>query len=372
MLRTGCADHTRDRENWGSFHPSQQNLDGHFRNAALASQMGMNDSASNQLAAYAGGVENSKGSLPRGNENDLFIPGFLIEYLRNIASISTQNQFHPGFHSNFMLESVSEYLQATTSWGNFDMVDHKSVNSSLFNASSEKYSDKSNACFQNERSFQAENVISLQAKPKNQCGNEHSKIIRYSRKKMLVHEKSQCSHVMLKISLMISGYPIMNALWQHWTEFEQTEGRRMFRVTRQRNGVSINAHFDVIDQNCFTFPSDGESKYLVVSCLYNPCKNSDEHFYITSVEVLKLVNLLIGYKETSTKARKEDKGRIRSNLCSYLEKPCSGSEWQSFLDRINDYSHHKPIDFPKEVRLMKWSSLNEALQKAVLFYRAYV
>lgn len=168
-----------------------------------------------------------------------------------------------------------------------------------------------------------------------------------------------------------------------WTERERKEMRRIVRVNCTLDGAQVFARFNVID---------GSEDPLLdlynteISCL--ECKSGQDkpsHYYITSVDVLKIVELLIGSASLTKESRRKERGRIRSNLVPFWSsKPInskraygahSGRQAKTDADykkelaqRIMAYETRRPRGFDKDVRILEWKNLVPALQRALQSY----
>ncbi|AOA62967.1 GQ67_00034T0 [Komagataella phaffii] len=95
-------------------------------------------------------------------------------------------------------------------------------------------------------------------------------------------------------------------------------------------------------------------------------------YYITSVEVIKIIELLIGsYSTSDPLQRRKERGRMRSNLLQFWSKhlvsfskntmkrrpvPTCNDDYLAELEhRINTYDVRKPRLFDKSVKILEWS-----------------
>ncbi len=230
------------------------------------------------------------------------------------------------------------------------------------------------------------------------------------------HLKSKTSDSdLIPVELKITGLTDFDIL-SHWTPNEIADGRRIIRFERYQTNQVIEARVCLLD-DCN--PELEEDDYLEVSCLrYTPVIEkatsqsyaNSAHFCITSVEVIKIVELLVGVHsheimpssasadtsaaeinncnqllylnlnlniniETTsnitkklTKKRKE-RGRIRSNLIHFFEsKPISKTHYRHLFERVMNYTERKPRGFDKEIKIMKWENLNDSLIRAMQSY----
>lgn len=172
-----------------------------------------------------------------------------------------------------------------------------------------------------------------------------------------------------------------------WSHMERSDGRRIIRVERRQLGPTISASFLVVgaaDDHPEPEPAAPGVDVVEVSCLDHVLDDEDEcgsTYYITSVEVVSIVELLIGTTYADLRLRRKEKGRIRLNLMPYwLKRPVSlkwgdGVCYDSrgeFARRIMRYEIRKPRGFDKEVRILPWERLIAALQRALQCYFAEI
>ncbi|AOA65351.1 Hypothetical protein PP7435_CHR4-1012 [Komagataella phaffii CBS 7435] len=221
----------------------------------------------------------------------------------------------------------------------------------------------------------------------------------------------------------------------HWNKAELKDSRRIIRIERRYQSNEIVATFSIVGsaiEHPKTKPAfDPDVKVLEVSCLKCPTNEnepneerfvsectSDEaraqhalteplmsgfnrepngrnpktagnsigcRYYITSVEVIKIIELLIGSYSTSDPVqRRKERGRIRSNLVQFWSKhlvfssknsmkrrsvPTGNDAYLTELEhRINTYDVRKPRLFDKSVKILEWSKLGPALRRAIQSY----
>lgn len=206
------------------------------------------------------------------------------------------------------------------------------------------------------------------------------KLVRHSELTKRFHKESEveeCRDIILKFS----GLIIDDVDLEPWSVFENMDGRKIVRIERIQDGCNIQAKFKAVDANLPSFQSKGGTNALEVSCLKFVCHDNRAEYYITSVEVLKIVDLLTGSRETDKKRRRFERARIRSNLLpfwkkNFLEEITNGENEDKlrrmFVQRTMYYRRRKPIDVLKDVRFMPWSFLVPALERAMLFFRVVI
>ncbi|KAI8973639.1 hypothetical protein BDF20DRAFT_915053 [Mycotypha africana] len=103
---------------------------------------------------------------------------------------------------------------------------------------------------------------------------------------------------------------------------------------------------------------------IVISCIYWKEKND---YFVTSVDCVHLIESLIDCRFTV-----EEKNRIRRNLENY--KPLTvaklNPETSEFFKLIMGYSHPKPRNIEKDVKVFNWVSLGTAMEKVLKKFSA--
>ncbi|KAG7893810.1 hypothetical protein KL908_002864 [Ogataea polymorpha] len=208
-----------------------------------------------------------------------------------------------------------------------------------------------------------------------------------------------------KLSILDGGEE--NLCLPEWSEHEKQDKRRIIRVERRQriNEVIMSFHILSLAEQQETRPAPDGVDFVEVSCLecYQNLDYSEDddttvvtrgggeslsrQFYITSVEVIRIVELLIGGQSTNQKERRAERGRIRSNLVPFWsKKPISSKKVMSsdshgefigktnadlrneLAQRIMSYETRKPRRFDKEVRVLEWRKLVPALRRALQSY----
>ncbi|AOA61145.1 Hypothetical protein PP7435_CHR1-1585 [Komagataella phaffii CBS 7435] len=198
-----------------------------------------------------------------------------------------------------------------------------------------------------------------------------------------------------------------------WNEYELKDSRRIIRLERRFDSNEIVASFSIVGsavENPETRPAFNPNvKVLEVSCLRCLTNNneSDEEncvnkdldgrvhnmvkdsigckYYITSVEVIKIIELLVGSSSISDPQQmRKERGRVRSNLAQFWSKhlvsssrktrkqrflpTCNDDYFAELVHRINTYDVRKPRLFDKSVKILEWPNLGPALQRAIQSY----
>lgn len=231
-------------------------------------------------------------------------------------------------------------------------------------------------------------------------------------------------HCFTPVVLEIIGAELEELCLPEWNEAELEDKRRIIRIERHQVSDTIVAKFSIVGSaidNPKTLPAAPGVDVVEVSCLvcttrkgdegeeeeeeeenvdaissnspiykYDDNTSSDEaitkRFYITSVEVIKVVELLIGTELSDAHERRRERGRIRSNLVPFWSKKSISSRLSNkevrqspltspavdfraeLATRIMRYEVRKPRGFDKEVRILKWERLVAALRRALQSY----
>ncbi|CAD6594098.1 MAG: hypothetical protein ASARMPRED_008521 [Alectoria sarmentosa] len=162
-----------------------------------------------------------------------------------------------------------------------------------------------------------------------------------------------------QVVLQIRGN--LNAMQENWTPEESAAKRRIVRFWREQNGTTLNAYFKPVRADEQPLPH--ETKEHRISCIY--WQERDE-YYVTSVDTIQLLESLL----VSTKFGTDEKNRIRRNLETY--RPCTMKKGEpdskSLFRLIMGLPHPKPRVIEKDVKVFKWSTLEQALKKIVSKY----
>lgn len=174
-----------------------------------------------------------------------------------------------------------------------------------------------------------------------------------------------------------------------WDDNEMADRRRIIRIERTQNGAKVNAAFLVVGLAAAhpnPAPAPVGTDVLEVSCLqcfsleanHDDADDLDVNYYITSVEVVGIVEMLIDMRDMDLVSRRRERGRIRSNLMPFWLKKAVSSKKNSesepgdprmeFARRIMAYDVRKPRGFDKDVRILRWEKLLPALQRALQCY----
>lgn len=188
---------------------------------------------------------------------------------------------------------------------------------------------------------------------------------------------SSQSVISRKLKLNIFGGSIQCIKRLAWSQCEDLEGRRIVRLHKTLNGAAVEVIFVPVRPsqytNCLKFVEDD---FLEVSCikfLHQDGITTD--FLITSAEVIKIIEFLLGSSQKKTSLLRKERGRIRSNLASLWHKnpsPMDSTETRRLRSQILKYESRKPYNILKDMRMLLWDDLESAIRKALLFYLVIV
>ncbi|GME95945.1 unnamed protein product [Ambrosiozyma monospora] len=238
--------------------------------------------------------------------------------------------------------------------------------------------------------------------------------------------KYSAGYEFLKCELNLIDVDYRSICLPQWSHQEIADRRRIIRVERRQNKNEIIASFSILsaeEANMETQSCTDGADVVEVSCLESFCNKAyadddeniivtdneltesqlDRKYYITSVEVIKIVELLIGNGGSGVngsgnidpREKRKERGRIRSNLVPFWSrKPISSKKTSSssspimgdlprvgktnadlrneLAQRIMSYETRKPRGFDKEVRILEWSKLAMALRRALQSYYAKI
>lgn len=188
---------------------------------------------------------------------------------------------------------------------------------------------------------------------------------------------TKLNHVELRFANDIS-FKTINQI--PWTTEEETEGRRIVRVTRlQRRNVLSLELLIVTELSQLLNQTDGGS-HVEVSCIKYNCSNRDKVYYlITSVEVIKIIELLTGSAWRDPLMRRVERGRLRSNLGTFwlkeflaIKSNNTNRACLKLLEQLSSYEIRTPYNVWKDLRLMPWDNLLVALSKVLCFYHVKI
>jgi hypothetical protein len=230
--------------------------------------------------------------------------------------------------------------------------------------------------------------------------------------------------IYMPVELDIVNAGLDECCYPQWSADEKSDHRRIIRIERQQCGPKVIATFlivgsanehptsveaprdtDVVEVSCLecgvrfledegspeTEDSPSAGGHVAVDAYgynnsYYPVRHNSTdasqavhyNYYITSVEVVEIVELLIGMQLKDSAERRKERGRVRSNLVPFWSKrpilsrmsENSGlSDFRAELaKRIMAYDIRKPRGFDKEVRILRWDKLVPALKRALQSY----
>jgi hypothetical protein len=227
--------------------------------------------------------------------------------------------------------------------------------------------------------------------------------------------------IFLLTELNLVGAVVEDICYPVWSQAEKEDRRRIVRIERIQKGPRLIANFSIVgaakESPVPVQPPPGVD-VVEVSCLECTLRNddydsqsSDDEFrspsgssctqadngecyqyYITSVEVIEIVELLIANQSKDPAERRRERGRVRSNLVPFWSKkpissrmndaasttnendnldshtPTNQDYRLELAKRIMGYEIRKPRGFDKEVRILRWDKLVPALKRALQSY----
>lgn len=235
------------------------------------------------------------------------------------------------------------------------------------------------------------------------------------------------------VNLKLHAASVKDLCLPEWSAEEKSDKRRIIRIERRQEGGTINAAFSIVGsaqanpEQAAAPPGVDVVEVSCLECYSRPGEDSEDDdisgnesdtntamstpnstgggtaaaqdglvrsFYITSVEVIKIVELLISTDIKHPIERRRERGRIRSNLVPFWSKkpistrkgtsstpssnssssmsansPLADADFRVELaKRIMGYGTRKPRGFDKDVRILKWEKLVPALKRALQSY----
>lgn len=230
-------------------------------------------------------------------------------------------------------------------------------------------------------------------------------------------QSAESDSIFLPVQLELKGAGVEDICYPKWSNSEKKDRRRIIRIERRQDGPKLSVDFSIIgsaEEHPETLPADVDVDVVEVSCLecsvvpnnhgglnddYDISSPSSEdcyigneqeayQYYITSVEVVEIVELLIGTQLKDPAQRRRERGRVRSNLVPFWSKKSISSRMDNdsnspimngglptnqdyrveLAKRIMGYEIRKPRGFDKEVRILRWDKLVPALTRALQSY----
>jgi hypothetical protein len=150
-----------------------------------------------------------------------------------------------------------------------------------------------------------------------------------------------------QLTLEIQGG--LQFLCKDWTEKEVKAKRRLVEFQLHRKGSTIIATAQSV------YDADNPAA-AYISCIWWEQRNGH---YVTSVDTIRLLAALV-----KTKFTVKEKNRIRRKLHRF--KPITASrlkdDSKAFFRLIMDFPHPKPRNIQKDIKVLQWSVLEEALK----------
>ncbi|CAO3635584.1 unnamed protein product [Cunninghamella blakesleeana] len=169
---------------------------------------------------------------------------------------------------------------------------------------------------------------------------------------------SPFAHLLSHANLIIEND--IHGMTEDWNEQEKQDRRRLVQFWRRQQENEIICH-------CKPIPPTNRAntvQEIIVSCIY---WESNNDYFITSVDIIYLLEALIGAKFTT-----EEKNRVRRNLESFNPLTVSKMRPDSsdFFKLIMAFHHPKPRNIEKDLKVFAWSTLPTALKKIISKYSA--
>lgn len=226
--------------------------------------------------------------------------------------------------------------------------------------------------------------------------------------------------IFLLTELNLVGASVEDICYPVWSQAEKEDRRRIVRIERIQKGPRLIVNFsivgaakespvpvqpppgvDVVEVSCLectlrnddydSQSSDDELKSPPAGSNCTQTENGECYqYYITSVEVIEIVELLIANQSKDPAERRRERGRVRSNLVPFWSKkpissrmndantsendnldghtPTNQDYRLELAKRIMGYEIRKPRGFDKEVRILRWDKLVPALKRALQSY----
>lgn len=190
----------------------------------------------------------------------------------------------------------------------------------------------------------------------------------------IIYDSQSKDQRLLNIDLRMMGGSPEEITNQPWSYREISEGRRIIKVEREQHGCTLRVRFRVIKESERLNQEEAANdllSYLEVSCIrFVHNDGVTTNYFITSVDVIKIVEFLIVNNQLNSALKWRERGRIRSNLAPLWFKNWTelGPMHLPFEKRIRRFHSRSPPKMLKYVRLLLWVNLGYALSKALLFY----
>lgn len=215
------------------------------------------------------------------------------------------------------------------------------------------------------------------------------------------NNKSNCFNTytssFTEIQLILANANEKDICFSRWSDFELNDHRKIVRFSKflQNNILLLSANVVPLNTDD-KIPSSGIASdtglpYIEISCLkasldYDGNNSSTDEYYLTSFDIIKLIEFAIGiYDSDDNEKKRKERGRIRSNLLPFWSKWTikSKANQKRNLSNINDkllesrlqlgnrimsYRHRKPRGFYKDIRVIGWGKIQPALNKALQKY----
>ncbi|KAI0305422.1 hypothetical protein B0F90DRAFT_1815057 [Multifurca ochricompacta] len=171
------------------------------------------------------------------------------------------------------------------------------------------------------------------------------------RSRFLKHETSQEGDFE-KIFLEFAEDP--TDLGKNLTEEELRLRRRLVRFLCKQDGDTLRISFHTIRQE------DYDERLLVISCIY---REDIHETCFTSVDVIRLVGYLV-----QANFNADERSRIRRNLEFLHPITVSKTRMASLFQLLMDFPAPKPRNIEKDLKVFKWDTLVDGLNKVMEKY----
>jgi hypothetical protein len=197
---------------------------------------------------------------------------------------------------------------------------------------------------------QAQQVPQIQGQYQLQHGPMQPQLVRASTLNLSHHQSA------LNVPVTVNFLGDIFSMTSDWTQDELMNSRRLVSINCIQNYNHLSLQFSPVAQDDYVTGSP------VLSCIY---WRRSGRFYLTSVELISLLEHLVNCKFPV-----EEKNRIRRNLQSIKPLTISktNEEYHELFDLIMNFSRPKPRRIEKDVKVIYWDHLKQALAKVLSKY----
>lgn len=161
-----------------------------------------------------------------------------------------------------------------------------------------------------------------------------------------------------KAQLNIQGNLDSMAILDHWSPEELATKRRIVHFRISQSGIKLTVSFKPISQEFASRPP----QKACVSCIWWEEKGEKGACYVTSVEIINLLEQIV-----SVKFATDEKNRIRRNIEGFVPQTIkkTGADTKNFFKTIMDFPNPKPRHIEKDVKVFQWNVLSSVLNKII-------